>query len=456
MNPLLKGLRGTVVAVAVAGLVQSVGSIALGPLADASNAQMTATTAVNVRSGASTSAARVGILYRGERVQAVSSSNGWTAVTHGGTTAYVATAYLTSSSVVVEKPSTSQPTGNVFAIAVLNLRSGPSLSDAVSQVVTTGTKLGLTGTISGAYSQVQHNGRTLWAATSYLSASAGAPSQSLPATTGKVRATAALMIRTTGDRNFVSVGDVPSGTILDVTGVVTNGLAQVVWQGNVRWVNNSYVTRVSGSTTAPSVPKPPKTTTQYATANLNVWHAATGTAFTGEIARGSAVAVTGTVTSGRAQIVRNGAVRWVTAKYLGASVPSTTPGGSSGGGGSLNKGYSSGLDQTNANVKNIVRHIWANYPAITTMYGWRRDVTPDHPAGRAVDVMIPGYKSNSALGWEIARYMRANAKRFNINYIIFDQQIWSVGRDNEGWRKMANRGGDTANHKDHPHINTFG
>ncbi|WP_158600680.1 SH3 domain-containing protein [Tessaracoccus antarcticus] len=456
MNPILKGLRGTVIAVAVAGLVQSVGSIALGPFADASSSQMTATTAVNVRAGASTGSARVGILYRGERVQAVSASNGWTAVTHRGTTAYVASAYLTSSSVVVEKPSTSQPTGNVFAVATLNLRAGPSLADTVSQVVTKGTKLGLTGTISGSYSQVAHNGRTLWAATSYLAASVGAPTQSLPAVTGKVRATAALMIRTTGDRNFTSLGDVPTGTLLDVTGVVSNGLAQVVWQGNVRWVNNSYVTKVSGSTTSPVAPAPPKTSTQYATANLNVWHAATGTAHSGEIGHGSAVAVTGVVTSGRAQIVVSGAVRWVTAKYLSASKPSATPGGGTGGGGSLNHGFSSGLDQTNANVKNVVRHIWANYPAIKTMYGWRRDVTPDHPAGRAVDVMIPNYRSNSAQGWEIARYFRANAKQFGISYIIFDQQIWSVARDKEGWRKMAGRGGDTANHKDHVHINTHG
>ena len=86
----------------------------------------------------------------------------------------------------------------------------------------------------------------------------------------------------------------------------------------------------------------------------------------------------------------------------------------------------------------------------------RRDVTPDHPAGRAVDVMIPSYKTNSALGWEIAKYYRANAKAYNINYIIFGQKIWNIARDSEGWRSMADRGGDTANHYDHVHINTYG
>ncbi len=453
MNPILRGARTAVAAVAAAALVQTVGSVALGPLADAANSTVTATTAVNIRADASTSSARLGVLYKGQQIQSISSSGGWTAVTHRGRTAYIATAYLTSNSVVIEKPSAST-TGDVYTIANLNLRTGPSLSSPVSRVASTGTKLRLTGTASGAYSQVIHNSTTLWAATSYLSSSAGAPSQSLPDVTGRVRATAGLMIRTTADRSFTSLGTVARGTILDVTGVVTNGVAQVVWQGNVRWVNNSFVTRVSGSTTSPSRPTLPSTTKRYATANLNIWNAATGTAHTGEIARGSVVDVTGKVSSGRAEIVYNGALRWVTARYLSASEPSA-PGGSSNTGGSLNRGYSSGLDRTNANTKKVIRHIWATQPAIKTMYGWRQSVTPDHPAGRAVDVMIPNYKSNMALGWEIARYYRAHAAEFGISYIIFDQQIWSVARNSQGWRPMASRGNDTANHKDHVHINTY-
>ena len=389
MNPILKALRGAVAAIVIAGIMQSVGSIALAPPAHASNSQLTATTSVNIRAAASASSARVGILYAGDRVQTISSSNGWTAINHKGKTAYVATAYLSTSSATEQKPPSSAGTGDVYSIANLNLRAGPSLSHPVARVVTKGAKLSLTGSVTGTYSQVRYAGKTFWAATAYLSTRPGAPTQSLPATTGKVRATAVLMIRTTSDKNFVSLGEVATGTILNVSGVLKNGLAQVVWQGRVAWVNNSYVTLVSGSASRPVAP------------------------------------------------------------------PSTGQGGGSGSEGSLNKGHSSGLDQTNANTKMVVRHIWANYPSITTMYGWRRDVTPDHPAGRAVDVMIPNYKSNSALGTEISRYFRANAKQFNISYVIFNGHIWSAARDKEGWRKMADRGGDTANHKDHVHINTY-
>lgn len=69
----------------------------------------------------------------------------------------------------------------------------------------------------------------------------------------------------------------------------------------------------------------------------------------------------------------------------------------------------------------------------------------DHPGGKALDFMT---RSGDAL----AAYAMAQAKRFNIKYIIWNQRIWSVGRSKEGWRRMEDRGGDTANHRDHVHI----
>ena len=154
MKPIVKGLRGAVVAVAVAALVQSVGAMALGPLADASSSTLTATTAVNVRAGATTNSAKVGILYRGEKVQAIGSSNGWTTVTYRGRTAYVSSAYLSGSGAAATPPQSSAPSGSAFTTAYLNLRTGPSLSSSVSVVASKGAKLSLTGSISGSYTQV--------------------------------------------------------------------------------------------------------------------------------------------------------------------------------------------------------------------------------------------------------------------------------------------------------------
>ncbi len=164
--------------------------------------------------------------------------------------------------------------------------------------------------------------------------------------------------------------------------------------------------------------------------------------------------------NGWTKVSRGGRTAYIASAYLSGSKPATAAKSSSRAvsstGGNLNRGGSSGLNQTNPNTKKIIGHIWATQPAIKTMFGKRNSSTPDHPAGRAVDVMIPNYRTNKALGWRIAEYYRANARQFGINYIIFDQKIWSVGRNAQGWRAMSGRGSDAANHKDHVHINTYG
>lgn len=460
MRKALKGLRGVAAAAGVAVLVQGLGTLTLGPSADAVNGNVTTTTRVNIRTGPSTSYSSLAVVAKGTSLPSLGATGGWTKVTYKGKTAYVSSTYVagnSSPSSQTSQGTTSGSTGTRYTTANLNLRTGPSLKDKVQVIASRGAQLSLTGKVSGSYAQVTYNGRTLWASTSYLAPAKQTSPSALPKVTGKARGTTALMVRTSSSSKFTNLGDAPKGTIFDVTGVKQNGMAQVVYKGAARWVNAKYLVSVSSGSTSPSAPATPKTTTRYATTVLNIWSASSGQTYKGEIARGGELQVTGTVKNGRAEIIVSGARKWVTSKYVSATKPaSSSSGASSGSGEDLNRGYSSGLNQTNANVKAITRDVWNRFTQIKTMYGWRRDVTPDHPAGRALDVMIPSYKSNSALGWQIAKYYQANAKKYNINYIIFDQKIWSVQRNSEGWRAMANRGGDTANHKDHVHINTAG
>ncbi len=463
MKKTLKGLRVTASAVGIAVLAQGLGGLILGPLADATNGEVSARVRVHVRTQPTTSSKSLTVLSVGQTLSAHGSKDGWTEVTYNGRTAYVASAYLVGGSAQSGAPTSAQSNGTttaskgtVYSTVTLNLRSGPSTKDSIGALVQRGTRMELTGTVSGDWAQLTFNGKTYWAAASYLSGTAASAYSSLPTATGKARGTTVLMVRTTPNSDFTNLGDVPTGTIFDTTGKVTNGMAQVIHGGAVRWVNNRYLTPIDLKA-APTAPAVPKTTLRYATTVLNIWAASTGTRYNGEIPRGGELQVTGIVQNGRAQIVRNGEIRWVTARYVSSTPPASSGGGASAGNsGNINKGYSSGLEKTNANVQAIAWDVWGRFPQIKTQYGWRRDVTPDHPAGRAVDVMIPSYKSNQALGWEIANYYRANAAKFNINYIIFGQKIWSVQRNKEGWRSMASRGNDTANHYDHVHINTYG
>ena len=103
----------------------------------------------------------------------------------------------------------------------------------------------------------------------------------------------------------------------------------------------------------------------------------------------------------------------------------------------------------------LARAVAVKFPQIKTIGGWREDPFPDHPSGRAIDVMIPNYTSGEgkALGDAVANYVMTNKKVFNVEYIIWQQTY----RPAEGPSNvMTSRGGDTANHMDHVHITTIG
>lgn len=97
------------------------------------------------------------------------------------------------------------------------------------------------------------------------------------------------------------------------------------------------------------------------------------------------------------------------------------------------------------------RCVHAAYPNLVLYGRGARATGGEHPIGKAVDAMIPSYKTTAskALGSEIAQMFIANASYYNVKYVIWQQQIWQPGK---GWKKMENRGSDTENHLDHVHI----
>jgi hypothetical protein len=67
----------------------------------------------------------------------------------------------------------------------------------------------------------------------------------------------------------------------------------------------------------------------------------------------------------------------------------------------------------------------------------------DHPSGLAVDFMV-----SRARGDRIAACALANQKELGVEYVLWRQRA-NYG---DGWERMSDRGGDTANHQDHVHI----
>jgi len=67
----------------------------------------------------------------------------------------------------------------------------------------------------------------------------------------------------------------------------------------------------------------------------------------------------------------------------------------------------------------------------------------DHPTGLAVDFMM-----SSAQGDRLAQCALRNREALGIHYVIWKQRV-NYG---DGWERMEDRGGATANHYDHVHI----
>ena len=411
------------------------------PATAAPSVQVTATTNVNVRAEPSTSARIIGGLHRGQTVTEIGRTRDWSKIKFAGSVAWVASRYL-SRGADLPPPSRVNAGAVKVATAALNLRTGPGLGYRVITVLPEGTRVTTTGKTARGFAEVVRGSSRGWSSMQYLaSARTG-----LPAVIGVRVATANLNIRATSGLNARIVAVVRKGTRLSVTGATQNGWTQIVYRNAVRWVAAKYLANPRVSQPAP--PKLPRITgTRYATTALDVRSTyADRYTLIAEVPRGTALKITGVVRNGRMQIIYANAVRWVTAMYLSTTRPTGIP-----------TSWRTVERNLQPNAIRAHRAVRSRFPSITTIYGWRRDVTPDHPAGRALDLMIPKYKTAAGrkLGFEVANWARANAQSLHINYVIWDQKIWNIERDREGWRFMASRGSDTANHKDHVHITFY-
>jgi uncharacterized protein YgiM (DUF1202 family) len=436
-------MRRTVIKVRAAAALLTLGvTLSLvWPQTATATTQMTATVGVNIRSGPSTNTDILGGLFRGQTVTAISSAQGWTKIYYDGSTAYVASRYLTKGRDLPPPLRIGPGTVKVTTTA-LNLRTGPGLSYRVIKVLKGGTRVTMTGTTARGWAQLVNGRSTGWSSMQYLVSSM----YGRPAIIGKRVATADLDIRTTSGTDSRTVAEVKKGTALSVTGAIQNGRAQIIYKDRIRWVTARYLTKLTSN--LPSPPRLPKIIgTRYATTTLDIRSTyADRYRLITEVPRGTELKITGVVKNGRMQIIFDKAVRWVTAKYLSKSVPSSIP--------SSWLAVEQGLKPNAIKVHRAMR---ARFPQITVYGGVRPSVIPDHEQGRALDAMIPDYRSASgkALGNEAAAWAKANARSLGINYVIWNQHIWNITRDSEGWRYMADRGSDSANHLNHIHITVF-
>lgn len=104
----------------------------------------------------------------------------------------------------------------------------------------------------------------------------------------------------------------------------------------------------------------------------------------------------------------------------------------------------------------LARSVALRFPQIKTIGGWRpSDPYPDHPSGRAADIMIPNWDTDEGkqLGDDILAYLWGNREYFQVEYFIWRQKY--IPAQGEG-NMMEDRGSPTQNHYDHIHVTTIG
>ena len=192
------------------------------------------------------------------------------------------------------------------------------------------------------------------------------------------------------------------------------------------------------------------TGTRWATDDLNIRvESTTDSKVVVVVKSGTKLQVTDAVRDGFRFISYAGTGRWVTDAYLSTKKPDPVAAG----------GISQAPCATGSKVESgltpdairVHRAICARYPQVKT-FGGRRNSNDFHGTGQALDSMI----SDSTVGWQIARWVRANAKQLGVSEVIYSQKIWTVQRGSEGWRSMPDRGSRTANHYDHVHVSVYG
>ncbi|MDO4174257.1 MAG: SH3 domain-containing protein [Eubacteriales bacterium] len=219
--------------------------------AEATTVYVTASS-LNVREKPNTSAKTIGTLKKNTAVEVKSSQGDWYQITYNGKTGYISKKYTTTT-----KPATAQTTTTIYTTADLNVRAKPDKSGKQLGWLKKGTAVETYGKTNGWY-QIKYKGQTAYISGKYVTTTKPTTAQ----TTTTIYTTADLNVRAKPDKSGKQLGWLKKGTAVETYGK-TNGWYQIKYKGQTAYISGKYVT-----TTKPTTAQ--TTTTIYTTADLNV------------------------------------------------------------------------------------------------------------------------------------------------------------------------------------------
>ena len=313
-----------------------------------SNEGIVTASALNVRSGPSTSYTVTTKLYKGNKVTILETSNGWMKIkTSGGTIGWVSSSYIQVSNTSTSQPSTDSSTSYKATVNAtsLNVREGAGTSYSVITKLSKGTVVDVLESASNGWKKIKTSGGTIgWVSGSYLTttvvnqpstdSSTSQPStdNSTPQTSYKATVnTDSLNMRKGAGTSYSIITKLSRGTVVDVLESASNGWKKVKTSGGtIGWVSGSYLT--TGVVNQPSTDNSTSQTSYKATVNtdsLNV-RAGAGTSYSiiTKLSRGTVVDVLESASNGWKKVkTSGGTIGWVSGSYLTTGVvnqPSST------------------------------------------------------------------------------------------------------------------------------------
>lgn len=220
--------------IASAGALALVGHVvATGEVDARSGRSLKTTSALNVRSGPSTSHKVLLVIPEGAHVfDNGKNTDGFRKVTYADTRGWASSNYLTEGSHI---PGEAGPViGTRVTTTSVNVRSGPSTGDGVIRVLAQGTTVEITETVVDGFrfSYVQGSGG--WIYDDYLGSGGDAGGTTLTVTT-------ALNLRAEPSTSARILAVMPEGSTVQGSGKGANGFAYVSYNGTWGWAWVDYL-----------------------------------------------------------------------------------------------------------------------------------------------------------------------------------------------------------------------
>ena len=209
-----------------------------------SNIAIVNTDGLNFRNGAGTSYSIIKVLNKGEKVEVISESNGWSKVKHDSRLGYVASQYI-------DKATTNYTIKEVNTDG-LNVRTGPSTSYATIGKLNKGTRVEVISESAG-WSKINYNNKTAYVSSGYLKAVSTSTPDTKPEDTTqqykeiKVVNTDGLNVRKVPSTSYESIGKIDKGTSVEVISE-SDGWSKINYKNTTAYVATRYLDKKSTNT----------------------------------------------------------------------------------------------------------------------------------------------------------------------------------------------------------------